>query len=435
MGVVETSCHANETAVPTEAIIEDSDVECMRKPAHYGLASLRTLSFLAGSGWMVMFLLLTSCDETERHKVLTFFFDGVPPSRTETSGVPAPGSEDSRAADKVPARGWHIHEPVKNCTVCHGESRRAASLRKAQLVAEVPQLCHACHKEYSALEAWVHGPVATGNCLLCHEPHKSQSEFLLRKPVPELCYQCHEEQAIRLIKNHAEASCARCIDCHEGHAGTTRSLLRQTFLDQPAGLEYRSEIHRRRYEEALRRARSDVAQGQDFLALSQTTLDYLESGQLWPAQAYLEVLLAGELVAPTEKPALTEVLQTIEALQTREPNQPPQGPASQAATDAALETEGPAAALRAIRERQGEHARSMAELYYRSLKQYHAGQVAEARTGFRQVLADGSIPRPMKETARTHLERIEGNLAPPGQLGVPNAEFRVGGPPDGDAMK
>jgi predicted CXXCH cytochrome family protein len=394
----------------------------MRKPARYGLVSLRTLSFLAGSGLMVMFLLLASCDEAERHKALTFFFDGVPPLRAETSGAQASGLKDNRAADKTPAGLWHIHEPVKNCTLCHGELRRAGSGRKVQLVAEVPQLCYTCHKEYSALETWVHGPVATGNCLLCHEPHKTQNEFLLRKPVPGLCYQCHEEQAIRLIKNHAEESYARCIDCHEGHAGTARGLLRQTFLDQPAGSAYRSEIYRRRYEEALRRARSDVTQGEDFLAMSQTTLDYLEGGQWWPARAYLEVLLGSDLVAGTETPALTEVLQQVEALQAKEPNQPQQGAASQAATDVAPEAGGPAAALHAIRERRGEQARSMAELYYRSIKQYHAGQIAEAREGFRQVLADSSIPRPMKETARTYLERIEGNLAPPG-------------PPDGDAMK
>jgi len=422
MGDVEISRHGSETVVPREALIEDSDVECMRKPAHYGLATFRTLSFLAGSGLLVMFLLLASCDETERHKALTFFFDGVPPLRTETSDAQTAGLKDNRAADKAPAGGWHIHEPVKNCTLCHGELRRTTSSRKVQLVAEVPQLCFTCHKEYSALETWVHGPVATGNCLLCHEPHKTKNEFLLRKPVPELCYQCHEEQAIRMIKGHGEASYARCIDCHEGHASTTRGLLRQTFLDQPAGLEYRSEIYRRRYEEALRRARSDMAQGEDFLAMSQTTLDYLEGGQWWPGRAYLEVLLSSELVSSTEKPTLTEVLQQVQVLQTKEPNQPPQGAVAQTAPDAAAGTEGPAAALRAIRDRRGEQARGTAELYYRSIKQYHAGQIAEAREGFRQVLADSSIPRPMKETARTYLERIEGNLAPPGQS-------------DGDAMK
>lgn len=364
-----------------------------------------------------MFLLLASCDEVERHKALTFFFDGVPPLRTETPEAQAAGLKDSRAADKAPAGGWHIHEPVKNCTLCHGELRRASASRKVQLVAEVPQLCYTCHKEYSALEAWVHGPVATGNCLLCHEPHKARNESLLRKPVPDLCYQCHEEQAIRLIKNHAEESYARCIDCHEGHASTARGLLRQTFLDQPAGLEYRSEAYRRSYEEAWRRARSDMTQGQDFLAMSRTALDYLDSGQWWPARAYLEILLSSELVTNTEKPALTEVLQQVEALQAKEPNQPQPGAAPPTAADAATATEGPAAALRAIRDRRGEQARNMAELYYRSIKLYHAGQVAEARKGFRQVLADNSIPRPMRETARSYLERIEGNLAPPGQPG------------------
>jgi predicted CXXCH cytochrome family protein len=428
MGVPEKSRRGNGMVIPREAFVENSDVEFMPKPARYGtgsatrnyalgghLASLRTLPVLAGSGLMVMFLLLASCDEVERHRALTFFFDGVPPLRTETPEAQAAGLKDSRAADKAPASLWRTHEPVKNCTVCHGEQRRAGSARKVQLVAEVPQLCYNCHKEYSALAAWVHGPVATGNCLLCHEPHKAKNESLLRKPVPELCFQCHEEQAIRQIKNHAEASYARCIDCHEGHASTTRGLLRQTFLDRPAGREYRSEAYRHSYEEALRRARSDQTQGQDFLALSRTTLDYLEKGQWWPARAYLEVLLGSDLPTDTEKSALTGVLQQVETLQTREPNQPAPGVQTQTATDGATAAEGPAAALRAIRERRSEQARNMAELYYRSIKLYHAGQVAEAREGFRQVLADRSIPGPMKETARTYLERIEGNPAPPGR--------------------
>ncbi|MCL5280210.1 MAG: cytochrome c3 family protein [Planctomycetes bacterium] len=364
---------------------------------------------------MAMFLLLASCDEVERHKTLTFFFDGVPPLRTEAPEAQAAGLIDNRAADKAPVGLWRTHAPVKNCTVCHGEQRRAGAARKVQLVAEVPQLCYNCHKEFSALQAWVHGPVATGNCLLCHEPHKAKNESLLRKPVPDLCYQCHEEQAIRQIKNHAEASYARCIDCHEGHASAARGLLRQTFLDQPAGREYRSEAYRRSYEEALRRARSDLTQGQDFLALSGTALDYLERGQWWPARAYLEILLGSDLPAETEKLALTEILRQVEALQAGEPNQSPPDVPTQTATDSAVAAEGPAGALRAVRERRSEQAKDIAELYYRSIKLYHAGQVAEAREGFRQVLADHFIPGPMKETARTYLEQIEGNLAPPGQ--------------------
>jgi predicted CXXCH cytochrome family protein len=266
-------------------------------------------------------------------------------------------------------------------------------------------LCHRCHGEFSSLEAWVHGPVATGECLLCHEPHKTKAEFLLKKPVPELCFQCHDVQAVRTAKNHADESYSTCTNCHDGHAGATKSLLRQTFLEKPAGLEYQSEIHRRKYEEASRKARSDLLQGQDFLAVSRTALDYIESGQLWPARAYLEALLNSDLVADAEKPLVSEVLRQIVALQTRPPTEPQQDPNAQASSADAGETA--AAALRAIRDQRSEQARQVAELYYRSIKQYRAGQLVEAREGFRQVLGAGSLPEPMKETAQTYLDKIE----------------------------
>lgn len=266
-------------------------------------------------------------------------------------------------------------------------------------------MCYKCHGEFSALEAWVHGPVATGDCLLCHEQHKTKIPFLLRKPVPELCYQCHDVQAIRMTKNHGEESYSSCTDCHDGHAGATRSLLRQTFLEKPAGLEYQSEIHRRKYEEASRKARSDLLQGQDFLAFSRTTMEYLEGGQLWPARAYLEALLDSSLIADSEKPLVAEVLQKVIDVQTRPPTAPQEGPEAQASSGDIKESA--AAALQAIRDQRSEQSRKVAELYYRSIKQYRAGQLVEAREGFRQVLGAGSLPAPMKETAKTYLDEIE----------------------------
>jgi len=356
-------------------------------------------------------LLLASCDEVERHRMLTFFFDGVPPLQTEASKAEASGLKAGKAADVAPMGGWHIHPPVKNCADCHGEQRRMSSSRKVQLVAEVPQLCYQCHTEYATLEGWVHGPVATGNCLLCHEPHKTKPEFLLRKPVPELCYQCHELGAIRMVKNHAEESYTQCTDCHEGHAGATRSLLRQTFLEKPAGLEYQSEAYRRKYEESLRRARSDLAQGHDFLTVSRTIIDQIEGGQLWSARAYLEVLLNGDLLTDSEKPLVSEVLREVVALLGNGLAGNQVEPQAQSVPDAAWQS--PAAALRAVRDQRRERERGVAEIYYRSIKQYHAGQFVEARDGFRQILDDKSLPAPMKETVKGYLERIDGALGRP----------------------
>ncbi len=384
------------------------DVECMHQPAHGDLAVLRTVSCLLGPGLAMMLLLLSSCDEVERHKVLTFFFDGVPPLQTAASQTQAPGTKDRKAVDTATAGGWHVHPPLKDCTNCHSDQPRTGFSRKVQLVAEVPKLCYRCHREFSTLDTWVHGPVATGDCLLCHEPHKTKTEFLLRRPVPDLCFQCHDAQAVRAVKNHKEESYASCTDCHDGHAGATRSLLRQTFLEKPAGLEYQSEIHRRKYEEATRKARSDLLQGQDFLAFSRTILDYIEGGQLWPARAYLEALLSSNLIVDTEKPLVAEILQKVIDVQTKPPAESPEG---QVAHDASGDIKDSAAtALQAIRDRRTEQAGKVAELYYRSIKQYRAGQLVEAREGLRQVLEAGSLPAPMKETAQNYLNQIEKDL-------------------------
>jgi hypothetical protein len=110
----------------------------MRQPAHCDLALLRTVFFLLGSGLAMMLLLLSSCDEIERHKALTFFLDGVPPLQTQASATQLPGPKDSKAVDNAPAGGWYIHEPLKDCTNCHGQQRRTGFAGKVQLVAEVP---------------------------------------------------------------------------------------------------------------------------------------------------------------------------------------------------------------------------------------------------------------------------------------------------------
>jgi predicted CXXCH cytochrome family protein len=363
---------------------------------------------------MVAFLLLASCDEVESHKMLTFFFDGVPPLRSEISATPSSVAKDSKMVANAPTTVWSIHEPVKDCTQCHGSRAQRGFSGKVQLVAEVPQLCYRCHKEFSTLEGWVHGPVATGACLLCHEPHKTKTEALLRKPVPDLCLQCHDTQAVRAVKGHADPSYTHCTDCHEGHAGATRNLLRPSFLEKPAGLEYQSEIYRRKYDAALRKAHSELAQGQDFLALSRTALDYLEAGQWGPAHAYLEVLLSSRLLTEAEKPVVSDLLQQVIALQTSQPPERPEGAETPAASEAPRQA---AAALAALRDQRSEQERRLAETYFRSIRQYHAGQLAEAREGFRQVLETGTLPEPMKETVQTYLERIDQTLVRPGQPG------------------
>lgn len=298
-------------------------------------------SLRGGPAWIILFLLLASCEQEGRHKVLTFFFDGVPPL-----GGAAAASKSSdpngTTAGTAPVENWSVHEPVKDCTQCHGRQPRRGFSSKVQLVAEVPQLCHQCHSKFTALEGWVHGPVAAGDCLLCHNPHRTRTEFLLKKPIPELCYQCHEARAIHLIDKHSQPSHAHCTDCHDGHASVTKPLLRPAVAVP---------------KEDARSANPGAMNGESVPAL--------------PAAGKNEERPGQDALVP------------------------------QAQGQDALTTEAAGRDLGATPER------TAAELYYRSIKQYHAGKLREAREGFFEALKTGLLPAPMRDTARTYLEKIE----------------------------
>lgn len=133
---------------------------------------------------------------------------------------------------------WGLHEPLKNCVSCHGDCSEQATAEKPNLIAPVPKLCYGCHQEYLSPDEWVHGPVAIGKCLLCHESHEANNKSLLSKQIPELCYQCHSNKNLKSIVNHSDKSYENCNLCHEGHKSPSRMLLKQDFLQTDAGLEY-----------------------------------------------------------------------------------------------------------------------------------------------------------------------------------------------------
>jgi len=44
------------------------------------------------------------------------------------------------------------------------------------LIAQEPELCYNCNDDYTVSASFIHGPVAVGQCLFCHNPHKSKIE-------------------------------------------------------------------------------------------------------------------------------------------------------------------------------------------------------------------------------------------------------------------
>jgi predicted CXXCH cytochrome family protein len=82
-------------------------------------------------------------------------------------------------------------------------------------------------------DAYVHGPVAVGECLFCHDAHASNHKALLKEAVPDLCYMCHDTQDVTAIADHGQASYENCIRCHDSHGGSSRGLLKADWKQAP----------------------------------------------------------------------------------------------------------------------------------------------------------------------------------------------------------
>ena len=176
---------------------------------------MRRLTFTVGL--LVLAAALAACTAATRHRVLSTFFDGVPP----LPGPEAIAAESATGASARLARGKaQLHGPYasRNCGGCHvGGSSNA-------LVAPVDELCGQCH-ELDLAKPFVHGPIASGGCLVCHDPHSSAYPFLLVADSATFCLRCHDRDGLVQTPPHQDTS-VQCIDCHESHTSDNRYLLR-----------------------------------------------------------------------------------------------------------------------------------------------------------------------------------------------------------------
>ena len=202
---------------------------------------IRDLIILAG----VSLVALVGCDRLARHKVLTFFFEGVPPldsdrqaPDTETTVEEPPtvalvSEESARITMQTRASR---HQPGRDCHRCH---LKHGGWDRNRLSEPLPNLCHSCHTDYRADSGFLHGPVAVGECVFCHDPHQSKYVHLQKSPQPKLCYRCHIREDIESIANHQDKQHEVCTECHDPHIGPTRDLLKDRLEpeDQPNSVD------------------------------------------------------------------------------------------------------------------------------------------------------------------------------------------------------
>jgi len=189
----------------------------MRGLKDYYVVLFRAKLTSAGLTLLVFFgVFIISCDEVERYKALTFFFDGVPPLGQEGFQEELVNSNFQESTQTLP-----------NCATCHGKRRQQKGFSlQVRLTAPVPKLCYNCHADYTESASFVHGPVAVGQCLFCHHPHKSKIKHFLKEPEPKLCYKCHNINTIELIPAHFTNQQFACTGCHHAHASSAKYLLK-----------------------------------------------------------------------------------------------------------------------------------------------------------------------------------------------------------------
>lgn len=172
---------------------------------------------LAGFALAGALALFAGCSNAKHHRVLALFFDGVPdPEAVVVSATPAIRTSVGR---KLVQPGEHGPYAAKLCDSCHDSKATNA------LVAPAEQLCVRCH-ELGAAKAYVHGPLASGGCLVCHDPHRSANRYLLVSASDGFCLHCHDRSALSAVAGHAGET-ADCTDCHEAHMADRKFLLRE----------------------------------------------------------------------------------------------------------------------------------------------------------------------------------------------------------------
>ena len=174
-------------------------------------------------------LILSGCDPIARYKITSTIFDGVP-------ALPPPEQLCEEYAEKQVAKAKaellhqetktvatgssHLPYQEKQCDGCHDKTKQDGLIKPKN------ELCSVCHADF-VKGTYIHGPVATADCLSCHESHTSSFPKLLKTTPDKVCETCHREKRISAAMHDKFASQQLlCADCHDPHFGNAQFFLK-----------------------------------------------------------------------------------------------------------------------------------------------------------------------------------------------------------------
>lgn len=125
------------------------------------------------------------------------------------------------------------HQPVQEgkCDACHKSADGTMTLKPSVGSGPGKVDCLQCHASVASAGKGAGGHVErlAGQCLLCHTPHASDANSLLKGEVKELCLGCHPQTRREMAFDsiHPPAQEGKCSACHSTHASEQPKLLRQ----------------------------------------------------------------------------------------------------------------------------------------------------------------------------------------------------------------
>ena len=165
--------------------------------------------------WILLALCSTTIVVGCSYKTLRIFIDGVPdPGKKK----PATHQQPQALAQTKSTFSQHPPFAEKQCDSCHDRAMTN------NLVAPKEELCFICH-DFPTDKKYVHGPLASGGCLVCHDPHSSKFPKLLVAESGTFCLYCHDRAAIPKDESHVRTD-IQCITCHDAHMSDKKYLLK-----------------------------------------------------------------------------------------------------------------------------------------------------------------------------------------------------------------